>query len=357
MPGAPPAAPPRKSLASHTPRHAAGRPRTAKARAVWQPRRAPPRHENSPVSRTPHAAHPSPRRPRRKKRLGQPPCRAHRLPRRREKVWPATRRAMPQADRGPPKRAPYGSHAAPRPATKIVLLVAHRTPRTHRPAGRAAAKSPAKHPTGCTPSQNTRPRPYGRGARFPFVRFVPSSSMSRSAQSQEPRRTIAKTTARGRPPVTSLRKVLSATRRATPPRLPRRREKVWPATRRAMPQADRGPPKRAPYGSHTAPRPAAKIVLLVARRAPSPCLPRRKKRLGQPPCRAHRPSPAVKTIRQQCPSPKARAPARTGGGAFPVCPFRSFLQQEPQRTIAKASAARSPKQQRDTAWAAAPRAW
>lgn len=122
-PIAPPAAPPQKSLANHTPRHAAGRPRTAKARAVWQPHRAPPRRENSPVSRTPHAAH-------------------------------------------------------------------------HLPVCRAAAKSPAKHPTGCAPSQNTRPRPYGRGARFPFVRFVPSSSMSRSAQSQEPRRTIAKTTAR-----------------------------------------------------------------------------------------------------------------------------------------------------------------
>ena len=204
---------------------------------------------------------------------------------------------MPQADRGPPKRAPYGSHTAPRPATKIVLLVARRTPRTIAPPAAPPRKvrpaapkfGPTARPRHAAPpaaprktlgpaampgaapqprrknnpaaapvpkraplpvwvrarlcsrpaSQSTRPRPYGRGARFPFVRFVPSSSMSRSAQSQEPRRTIAKTTARGRPPVTSLRKVLSATRRATPPRRPRRR----------------------------------------------------KKRLGQPPCRAHRPAP------------------------------------------------------------------
>ncbi len=107
--------------------------------------------------------------------------------------------------------------------------------------------------------------------------------MSRSAQSQEPRRTIAKTTARGRPPVTSLRKVLSATRRAMPPRLPRR-----------------------------------------------------EKHLGQPPCRTHRPSPAAKTIRQQrAPVPKRAPPPIRAGGAFPVCPFRSFLQHEPQRAIAR----------------------
>ena len=137
------------------------------------------------------------------------------------------------------------------------------------------------------------PPPVWAGARSLFVRFVPSSSMSRSAQPQEPRRTIVKTTARGRPPVISLRKVLSATRHAMPPRLPRR-----------------------------------------------------ETHLGQPPCRAQRPSPAVKTIRQQRPRPKTRAPAHTGGGAFPVCPFRSFLQHEPQRAIAKANAARSPKQQR-----------
>ena len=98
-PIAPPAAP--KFGPTARPRHAAGRPRAAKARAVWQPRRAPPRHENSPVSRTPRAA-------------------------------------------------------------------------THRPACRAAAKSPAKHPTGCTPSQNTRPPPIRAGARFRLsVSFLP----------------------------------------------------------------------------------------------------------------------------------------------------------------------------------------
>ena len=165
-----------KIWANHTPCHAAppaaprntlgpaampGAPPRPAAKNTWASRHAgrttPPRRGNSPVSRTPHAAPPSPR-----------------LPRRREKVRSATRRAMPQADRGPPKRAPYGSHTAPRPAAQIVLLVAHRTPRPHRPACRAAAKSPAKHPTGCTPSQNTRPRPYGRG-RVPClsVSFLP----------------------------------------------------------------------------------------------------------------------------------------------------------------------------------------
>ena len=98
------------------------------------------------------------RRAKNARRRAAPP--SSRRPRRREKVWPATRRVMPQADRGPPKRAPYGSHTAPVPAAKYSCW-----PRaaTHRPAGRAAAKSPAKHPTGCAPSQNTRPRPYGRG--------------------------------------------------------------------------------------------------------------------------------------------------------------------------------------------------
>ena len=121
---APPAAPAAAPTAPAAPAApAAGRPRAAKARAVWQPHRAPPRHENSPVSRTPHAAH-------------------------------------------------------------------------HRPVCRAAAKSPAKHPTGCAPVPKHAPPPVRAGARSPFVRFVPSSSMSRSAQSQEPRRTIAKTTAR-----------------------------------------------------------------------------------------------------------------------------------------------------------------
>ena len=235
-----------------------------------------------------------------------------RLPRRREKVRSATRRAMPQADRGPPKRAPYGSHAAPVPAAKILLLAA--APRPHRPARHISAHNPAnrakigQHPTGRTapappqkqsgssapPSQSARPRPYGRGARFPFVRFVPSSSMSRSAQSQEPRRTIAKTTARGRPPVTSLRKVLSATRRAMPPRLPRRKKRLGQ------------PPCRA----HR-PSPATKIVLLVAHRTPRP---------HRPACRAAAKSPA-KHPTGCAPSQRARPPPVRAGGAFPFVRF------------------------------------
>ena len=237
--------------------------------------------------------------------------------------------------------------------------------------------------------------------------------MSRSAQSQEPRRTIAKTTARGRPPVTSLRKVLSATRRApiAPPAAPP--QKIRPAAPKfgptARPRHAAGRPRtakaRAVWQPHRAP-PPTKIVLLVARRTPRtiapPAAPPRKVRpaapkfgptarprhaagrprtakaravwqprrapprhenspvsrtpraappsprpshfraqSGQPhknwaaPDRTHRPSPAAKTIRQQRPRPKTRAPARTGGGAFPVCPFRSFLQHEPQRAIAR----------------------
>ena len=67
-----------------------------------------------------------------------------------------------------------------------------------------------------------------------------------------------------------------------------------------------------------------------------PRLPRREKHLGQPPCRTHRPSPAAKTIRQQrAPVPKRAPPPIRAGGAFPVCPFRSFLQHEPQRAIAR----------------------
>ena len=240
-----PAAP--KFGSTARPRHAAGRPRAAKARAVWQPRRAPPRHENSPVSRTPRAA---PRRP---------ACRAA------KNAWAsrhAVRTAPPRRENSPVSRTPHAAPPSPRPSHFRAQSGQPRKnwtapDRTHRPS--PAVKTIRQQ----RPRPKARaPRPYGQGARFPFVRFVPSSSMSRSAQSQEPRRTIAKTTARGRPPVTSLRKVLSATRRAMPPRLPRR-----------------------------------------------------KKRLGQPPCRAHRPSPAAKTIRQQrTPVPKRAPPARTGEG-------------------------------------------
>ena len=181
-----------QSPVSHTPRHAAppAAPRKTLGPAAMPGAPPQPRHENSPVSRAP---------PRR----ATPP----RLPRRREKVWPATRRAMPQADRGPPKRAPYGSHTAPRPATKIVLLVARRAPialsaapqKTLGPAAMPGAPPQPRrknNPAAAPPSQSTRPPSVRAGGAFPFVRFVPSSSMSRSTQSQEPRRTIVKTTAR-----------------------------------------------------------------------------------------------------------------------------------------------------------------
>ena len=212
-PIAPPAAPPQKSLANHTPRHAAGRPRTAKARAVWQPHRAPPRRENSPVSRTPHAAH------------HLPVCRVAKT------LGPA---AMPCAP--------------PRPATKIVLLVAHRTPRTIAPPA-----APAAAPTA------------------PAAPAAPAAGRPRAAKARA----------------------------------------VWQ-------------PHRA--------RPRRKILLLAARRDPSPR------------CRAAAKSPAKHPT--GCTPSQSAPPGRTGGGAFPVCPFRSFLQHEPQRAIAKASAARSPEPQR-----------
>ena len=200
---APPAAPPRKSLASHTLRHAAGRPRAAKARAVWQPHRAPPRHENSPVSRTPHAAPPSPRLPRRREKSCQPhaaPCR------------------RPTADRQSARRMA----ATPRPS----------------------------------PPQNT---PVGRAPR-PIA-----------------------------PP-------------AAPP------QKIRPAAPKfgstARPRHAAGRPRaakaRAVWQPHRA-RPRRKILLSATRRAMPPRLPRREKHLGQPPCRAQRPSPAAKIIRQQPP--------------------------------------------------------
>lgn len=117
-------------------------PRKALGPAVMPDAPSPPRHENSPVSRTPHAAPPSPRPSHFRAQSGQP-----------HKNW----------------AAPDRTHR-PSPAVKTI--------RQQRP--RPKARAPAH--TG--------------GGVFPFVRFVPSSSMSRSTQSQEPRRTIVKTTAR-----------------------------------------------------------------------------------------------------------------------------------------------------------------
>ena len=257
---------------------------------------------------------------------------------------------MPQADRGPPKRAPYGSHTAPVPAAKYSCW-----PRaaTHRPACRAAAKSPAKHPTGCTPSQNTRPRPYGRGARFPFVRFVPSSSMSRSAQSQRqaphdrqnnsarpsarhiaaqspvshtprhaappaaPRKTLGPAAMPGAPSRPATKIVLLVAHRTprtiAPPAAPP--QKIRPAAPKfgstARPRHAAGRPRaakaRAVWQPHRA-RPRRKILLLAARRDPSPRLPRRREKSGQTPDRMH-------------PVPKHAPPAHTGGGAFPFVRF------------------------------------
>ena len=201
-PIAPPAAPPQKSLANHTPRHAAGRPRTAKARAVWQPHRAPPRRENSPVSRTPHAAH------------HLPVCRVA------KNAWAsrhAVRTAPPRHENSPVSRTPHAAHH--RPACRACRCAhrsrrarcARRRPAAGRQSARRMAATPRPSPPQNTPvgraprpiappaapprkvRPNTRPdapRPKARppavraGARFLFVRFVPSSSMSRSAQSQ-----------------------------------------------------------------------------------------------------------------------------------------------------------------------------
>ena len=179
---APPAAPAAAPTAPAAPAApAAGRPRAAKARAVWQPHRARPRRK---ILLLAARRDPSPRLPRRRKKSGRP----------RLNSGQPHGRAMPQADRGPPKRAPYGSHAAPRPATKIVLLGARRAPRPHRPARHISSHNPAnrakigQHPTGRTapappqkqsgssapPSQSARPRPYGRGrvSVSPFRSFL-----------------------------------------------------------------------------------------------------------------------------------------------------------------------------------------
>ena len=85
------------------------------------------------------------------------------------------------------------------------------------------------------------------------------------------------------------------------------------AGRTAPPRHENSPVSRTPHAAPPSPRPSHF-------RAQS----------GQPhknwaaPDRTHRPSPAIKTIRQQRPHPKARAPARTGGGRVP-CLSVSFL--------------------------------
>ena len=178
-----------------------------------------------------HAVFVLPARPRRAAGTGRqphPPCEKRAPPRRAplappaappQKIRPAAPKfgstARPRhaaGDRRPPKRAVWQPHRA-RPCRKILLLAA--APRPHRPARHISSHNPAnrakigQHPTGRTapappqkqsgssaPVPKHAPPPVRAGARFPFVRFVPSSSMSRSAQSQEPRRTIAKTTAR-----------------------------------------------------------------------------------------------------------------------------------------------------------------
>ena len=178
-----------------------------------------------------------------------------RLPRRREKVRSATRRAMPQADRGPPKRAPYGSHTAPRPATKIVLLVARRTPRTISPSA-ASQKTLGPAAMPCAP-----PRPATK-----IVLLVAHRTP----------RTIAPPAAPAAAP--------------TAPAAP-----AAPAAGR--PRAAKA---RAVWQPHRA-RPRRKILLLAARRDPSPRLPRRREKSGQTPDRMH-------------PVPKRAPPARTGRG-------------------------------------------
>ena len=188
-PIAPPAAPPQKIRPAAPkfgptarPRHAAGDRRPPK-RAVWQPHRAPPRHENSPVSRTPHAAPPSPRRPRRREKSGRP----------RLNSGQPHGRAMPQATAG--RQSARRMAATPRPSLPQKYSCWPRAA-THRPAGRAAAKSPAKHPTGCTPSQSTRPRPYGRGRVSRLsVSFLPLK-MAAAHNRKGKRRTIAGAAAR-----------------------------------------------------------------------------------------------------------------------------------------------------------------
>ena len=189
---APPAAPAAAPTAPAAPAApAAGRPRTAKARAVWQPHRARPRRK---ILLLAARRDPSPRLPRRRKKSGRP----------RLNSGQPHGRAMPQATAGrqsarrmaatprpsPPQNTPVGRaprHAAPPAAPQKTLGPAampgapprhenspvSRTPHAApcRPACRAAAKSPAKHPTGCTPSQNTRPPPVRAGGAFPVCPF------------------------------------------------------------------------------------------------------------------------------------------------------------------------------------------
>ena len=257
---APPAAPAAAPTAPAAPAApAAGRPRTAKARAVWQPHRARPRRK---ILLLAARRDPSPRPSHFRAQSGQP-----------HKNWAAPDRAH-----------------RPSPAVKTI--------RQQRPRPKTRA-----------------PRPYGRGARSLFVRFVPSSSMSRSAQSQrqaphDRQNNSARPSARH---IAAQSPVSHTPRHAAPPAAPQKT--LGPA---AMPGAP--------------PRPATKIVLLVARRAPSPRLPRRREKSGQTPDRMH-------------PVPKHAPPPIRAGARSPFVRFvpsssmsRSAQSQEPRRTIAGAAA-------------------
>ena len=250
------------------------------------------------------------RRAKNARRRAAPP--SPRLPRRREKVWPATRRAMPQADRRPPKRAPYGSHTAPVPAAKYSCW-----PRaaTHRPARHISAHNPAnrakigQHPTGRTapappqkqsgssapPSQSARPRPYGRGARSPFVRFVPSSSMSRSAQSQrqtphDRQNNSARPSARH---IAAQSPVCHTPRPHRP--ACRAAKNAWAsrhAGRTAPPRRENSPVSRTPHAAHH--RPACRAAAKSPAKHPTGCAPSQNTR--PPPVRAGGAFPFVRFV-------------------------------------------------------------
>ena len=295
-----------------------------------------------------------------------------RLPRRREKVWPATRRAMPQATAGrqsarrmaatprpaPPHntsvgRAPrpiapappqkirpaapkFGSTARPRhaagrpraakaravwqphrarPRRKILLLAARRDPSPRLP--RRREKS-GQTPDRMHPVPKHAPPAHTGGGAFPFVRFVPSSENGRSAQSQrqaphDRQNNSARPSARH---IAAQSPVSHTPRHAAPPAAPQKT--LGPA---AMPCAPS--------------RPAAKIVLLVARRTPRTISP------SAAPPRKVRPN-----TRPDAPRPKTRAPARTGEGRvsrlsvsfLPLKMAAAHNRKGKRRTIAGAAA-------------------
>ena len=204
-----------------------------------------------------------------------------------------------------PRRTIAKTTARGRPPVTSLRKVLSATRRAMPPRRPRRRKKSGQTPDRMHPVPKHAPPPIRAGARSPFVRFVPSSSMSRSAQSQEPRRTIAKTTARGRPAAQS--PVSHTPRHATPPAAPQKT--LGPAAMPGAPPQTRhenSPVSRTPHAAPPSPRPSHF-------RAQS----------GQPrknwaaPDRMHRPSPAAKTIRQQRPRPKARPPPVRAGGAFP----------------------------------------